>query len=449
MSATTLLSLGLDLGTSTTQLVLSRLTLENAASPFAVPKIIISKKEIIYRSAIHFTPLLSDTLIDAGGIRAIVAAEYEKAGIAPGDIETGAVIITGETARKENAQEVLTALAGFAGDCVVATAGPVLESVLAAKGAGIDRRSKEERRQILNCDVGGGTSNLALFENGVLQKTDCLNIGGRLVQIDPKTRKITKISKNIDVPAAALDGLQVGVEVTEDSLALLIDAMVEALLKAAAGCKFVSFSGGVADCIWHREPDFLRYGDLGPLLGGAILRRFPAAGFTLLQGAETIRATVVGAGSHSAELSGSTIFYRNITFPLKNLPVLKMTPEEETGDLAGAITEKLKLFASDEATATVIALTGTPSPAYSQVVRLADHLAKALKPLAGADLPIVVMVEQDMAKTLGQALFPLIRGGKLLVLDGVSAETGDYIDLQAPAYNGTVLPVVVKTLAFE
>ncbi|MEG2958946.1 MAG: ethanolamine ammonia-lyase reactivating factor EutA, partial [Oscillospiraceae bacterium] len=154
-------------------------------------------------------------------------------------------------------------------------------------------------------------------------------------------------------------------------------------------------------------------------------------------------------GSHSAELSGSTIFYRNITFPLKNLPVLKVTPEEETGDLAGAITEKLKLFASDEATAVVIALTGTPSPAYPQVVRLADHLAKALKPLAGADLPVVVMVEQDMAKTLGQALFPLIRGGKLLVLDGVSAETGDYIDLQAPAYNGTVLPVVVKTLAFE
>lgn len=132
----TLKSVGIDIGTSTTQLVVSHLTLENRASPFSVPRVVIADKKIVYRSGIHFTPLLSDTIIDAAGVREIVAAEYEKAGLRRGDIQTGAVIITGETARKENARQVLSALSDFAGDFVVATAGPALESVLAAGGRG-------------------------------------------------------------------------------------------------------------------------------------------------------------------------------------------------------------------------------------------------------------------------------------------------------------------------
>ena len=93
-----LLSVGLDIGTSTTQMVLSRLTVENKASAFAVPDLAITDREIIYRSAIHFTPLQSDTVIDAEAIQAIVDEEYRKAGIEKSAIETGAVIITGELA---------------------------------------------------------------------------------------------------------------------------------------------------------------------------------------------------------------------------------------------------------------------------------------------------------------------------------------------------------------
>ena len=134
-----LLSVGIDIGTSTTQLVISRLTLENRANPFSVPRVDISEREVLYRSEIHFTPLKSDVRIDGPGVRAIVAEEYQKSGFRPQEVATGAVIITGETARKENAQEVLSALAEFAGDFVVATAGPDLESILAARGAEIGR----------------------------------------------------------------------------------------------------------------------------------------------------------------------------------------------------------------------------------------------------------------------------------------------------------------------
>ena len=127
-----IVSVGIDIGTSTTQVVFSRLTMENAAGYFAVPRVSIVDKQVIYKGQVHTTPLKSPVLIDGAGVREIVAREYGRAGFRPADVETGAVIITGETARKENAREVLSALSAFAGDFVVATAGPDLESILAA-----------------------------------------------------------------------------------------------------------------------------------------------------------------------------------------------------------------------------------------------------------------------------------------------------------------------------
>ena len=98
-----ILSVGIDIGTSTTQLIFSRLVIKNLAGSYAVPRIEIAEKEVIYRSGIYDTPLRSPTEIDAEAVRRIVEKEYEKAGIKPEELQTGAVIITGETARKQNA----------------------------------------------------------------------------------------------------------------------------------------------------------------------------------------------------------------------------------------------------------------------------------------------------------------------------------------------------------
>ncbi|MGL5085887.1 MAG: ethanolamine ammonia-lyase reactivating factor EutA, partial [Clostridium sp.] len=151
-----LLSVGIDIGTSTTQLVFSKLIIENIASNFTIPRISIVDKEIVYRSDIYFTPLISLTEIDAEGVKDIVDTEYKKSGINKADIKTGAVIITGETARKENANDVLHTLSGFAGDFVVATAGPDLESIISGKGAGAHIYSKEHSTSVVNIDIGGG-----------------------------------------------------------------------------------------------------------------------------------------------------------------------------------------------------------------------------------------------------------------------------------------------------
>ena len=90
----TLLSVGLDVGTTSTQMIVSRLTVENRASSFAVPKIEITDREILYRSPVHFTPLSSETLVDGAALRSLIEREYKAAGITPSDVNTGAVIVT-------------------------------------------------------------------------------------------------------------------------------------------------------------------------------------------------------------------------------------------------------------------------------------------------------------------------------------------------------------------
>ena len=468
----TLLSVGIDIGTSTTQLILSRLTLENQAAPFTVPRVSIAGREVLYRSAIHFTPLLSDTVIDAAGVRAIVAEEYRKSGFDKAQVDTGAVIITGETARKENAKEVLAALSEFAGDFVVATAGPDLESILAARGAGADEYAREHHTTVLHFDIGGGTANLALYRNGELAATGCLDVGGRLIKMDREGR-VTYVSPVLKRGAMWASPPAAGERVTPERLEPVIRTMVEALEQAAGlrpgrdrldaflteGTSWtveevtvVSFSGGVADCIDHPPENWLAFGDIGVLLGRAIAASpaFQKAG--RFRGAETIRATVVGAGSHATDLSGSTIFHRGVTFPLKNLPILRLTAAEEQGDaaaLARSIRDKLGWFADESGLSQlVLALRGEDNPSYLRIRALARGAAEGLAPLGAAGFVPIVAVEADMAKVLGQAMAPLVEG-PLLCLDGIAADSGDYLDIGAPVANGAVLPVVIKTLAFQ
>ena len=223
-----LLSVGLDVGTTSTQMVFSRLRIENKAGSFAVPEMEIEEREILYKSPVHFTPLLHGDLVDADTLRKIVDREYAAAGISKDQVDTGAIIITGETSRKENARAVLNALSDYAGDFVVATAGPDLESILAAKGAGAVDFSARTGKRVLHMDIGGGTSNLALIEDGRIVDTSCLNVGGRLLKIDPDGR--------LSYVSPVLEGLfpkKEGDYVNQEEVLELARKRVQALERAA------------------------------------------------------------------------------------------------------------------------------------------------------------------------------------------------------------------------
>ena len=268
MQTEEILSAGIDIGTSTTQLVFSRMLLQNTGGFGKIPQIKVISKEVIYRSQVYFTPLLSREEIDGKWVDRIIKKEYRKAGMKPADLSTGAVIITGETSRKKNAEDVVEAIADVAGDFVMATAGADLESVLAGKGAGAAELSRKTEKIVANLDIGGGTTNICLFENGNVLDTACFDIGGRLVKV--ADGKITYVAPKIRWLSEQI-GLEIaeGQNVEVKKLKVLTDAMAEILAEAvglkdadvfiekmktnhAITCQkkpeLITFSGGVASC---------------------------------------------------------------------------------------------------------------------------------------------------------------------------------------------------------
>lgn len=474
MSKETLLTVGIDLGTSTTQLVLSELTVENFASAFTVPRISISDKKVIYRSDIIFTPLLNQSEIDAEPIKAFVAEQYRQAGIHKQDIQMGAVIITGETARKSNANNVLRALSGYAGDFVVATAGPDLESIIAGKGAGAQTYSETKRKPVVNLDIGGGTTNLAVFKDGEVIDTACFDIGGRLIKLDQQ-QKITYIAPKIQeiINKKGLT-LHLGDQATEQNLLPIISELVAVLensiglgtqspfyqllvtnhpLRKGEELPIVTFSGGVADCLNTTSTNLFKYGDIGLLLGKYLRKSLIFSEKEVLESAETIRATVVGAGSHTAEISGSTIAYREQILPVKNIPILKLAQEDETltvTELGQQIQEKLNWHRIEETPQIALAIRGMSNPTFADIQRYGQGIVEGLASLVAEQIPIIVMVDEDMAKALGHALSAhLPKDYPFICLDSVKVENGDYVDIGLPVAEGAVLPVIVKTLVFN
>ena len=453
-----LLSVGLDVGTTTTQLIISRLTVQNRAGSFAVPEMEIAERQVIYRSEVHFTPLADEHHVDGEAIRKLVARDYEKAGIRQEDVDTGAIIITGETSRKENAAAVLDALAGFAGEFVAATAGPDLESVLAAKGAGAVAYSRETGKTVLHMDIGGGTSNLALIEKGNIVRTGCLNVGGRLLKFhrDGKVSYVSPVLQGLtdlrpgDYPAPTqVEGiariLTTGLEMaaglrqrTQLLDKLLTREVGQAWQVPPAGA-VISFSGGVADCIENAcRPG--QFGDMGAELGQAIRGSLLCRGEYML-GQETIRATVIGAGCHSAQLSGSTVFYRGVQLPVKNLPVAVFTRQEQDDPALGELIARR--IREKDTEAVMLAMPGYPAAGYDQVALLAEKIAAGT-----ADSGVFVCLEADMAKALGQRLcLQLPAGTPCLCIDRIRLSEDSFLDVGCPV--GPALPVVVKTLILE
>ena len=465
-------SVGIDVGTTTTQVIFSALEVTNRAPVNQVPRYEFSRREILYQSPVIFTPFTSDRKVDVIRLLGFIDDQYRAAHLTREMVESGAIIITGETSKTRNARATVMEVSDKLGDFVVATAGPHLESVISGRGSGASEYSSANSARVLNIDIGGGTSNYAVFSGGRVTDTACLNVGGHLIETDESGRVI-RVHEPARRICAELFGsgqdpmrLSLGqLDQVADAMARLVVEVMHGMpsplaqsllmtpsLRAVDELDAVFISGGVGACLYHPEEDSspFVYRDIGPLLAAALQPLLSHSGRpVLLEPKQTVRATVIGAGAHTLSLSGSTIWVTAASLPIKNLPVAHTVMQDVPG-LGAAWEVAIRRLDLDPASdAYALALPASIEPLYRNIVATAAELAQFCHLSAPANThPLVVICPQDLGKALGMELQPHIANRELAVIDEVQTREGDYLDIGLPIFDGNLLPITVKSLAF-
>jgi ethanolamine utilization protein EutA len=471
-----LTTVGIDIGSSGTQVIFSRVNLRRLGEDLSSRYYVVSR-ETLFQSAVALTPYRSEEHIDEEKLGAIIDAAYNAAGIDPADIDTGAVILTGEALRRENAKAIAGIVAEKGGDFVCATAGHHMESMLAAYGSGAATVSNAEHMRILNIDIGGGTTKLAVVEHGKVTATAAVHIGGRLQVIDHDGRIV-----RLD-PAGKYHAERAGFAWSRGDVAgaadlgTVAEGMADMLVAAVAARPLphdvahlyltdpiadfgpidgVMFSGGVGEYVYGREDrDF---GDLGRRLGHAIRRRIDAGAlpWRLLPAGECIRATALGASEYSVQLSGNTSYISapGALLPRRNLQVLlpDYVPTEaiDPDAVAAAIRRHMVAFdvADDREVALALRWQGVPS--YERLAGFAEGIRCGLADRIAKRQAIYIMLDGDVAQTLGAILREeLDVTSDILVIDGVVLMDFDYIDLGRIRMPSNTVPVTIKSLVFS
>jgi ethanolamine utilization protein EutA len=470
-----LTTVGIDIGSSTCHLIFSRLKLRRLGRYLSSRYVVVSR-ETLYRSPILLTPYTADYRINAERLQAFVDDAYAAAGLTPGEVDTGAVILTGEAVKRSNAPAIAELFASESGKFVCASAGHNLEAVMAAHGSGAAALSREPVRTLLNVDIGGGTSKLALVRKGEVLETMAINVGGRLVALDEQGR-VTRIE-----PAARMLSEHLGldlrlgeplpVEAQRCLAGALADCLVEAIRREPLSpmaaellltpvlarddpVDGITFSGGVSEYLYQRETrDF---GDLALPLARALRSRLEAGAVAapVVEPGERIRATVIGASQFTVQVSGNTI---NITrpdmLPLHNLQVLY--PQVQHGDdvqaseVAAAICGSFRRFDLEEGGQPVaLAIDWQGTPSYAVLRKLADGIVGGLPRSIAAGLPIVLVFQNDFGKLVGYILRDdLGLKNDLISIDSIDVKEFDYIDIGAIIHPARAVPVVIKSLVF-
>ncbi|MBL8046117.1 MAG: ethanolamine ammonia-lyase reactivating factor EutA [Anaerolineales bacterium] len=471
-----LLSVGVDVGTTTTQVVFSRLQLANVARPGQIPHINITQRSVLYQSPITFTPLADSETVDAARLNELVRREYAAAGLNPAQVETGAVIITGETAKKKNADEIVRALSGLAGEFVVSVAGPHVESLIAGRGAGAAQYSQTHFTTVTNLDIGGGSANSATFRGGQYVAAAAMNYGGRILEIEHKTGRVRHIAEPAKhILADCGLKLEVGSAPTLAELRRFTNRMADLTVELIEGITsplaqkiyltppaaisgkgtVLMFSGGIGHYYYNpltinAVSDATLHDDVGPLLAESLRQHAVLNTYKITRPAETVRATVLGASTQTVTLSGSTIWAEREILPLRNVPVLRpnLPGDLQPAAVAQAVAEAVRRWDVDVAAdAFAVAVEISQALDYAALLRLATGLSEFSQSLP-ASRPLIVIIGRDYAQALGQTVKGLVPARALLVIDQVGLNEGDYIDIGLPLMDGRVVPLSVKTLVF-
>ena len=468
-----LVSAGIDIGTTTSHLIFSKLKLEKIYTPRGV-KFEVTNREILYKSNILLTPILDGQNIDYLKLIEFIKTEYDLANMSIDDIDTGAVIITGESAKKENAEDLVKALAYKAGKFVCAAAGPNFESVIAAMGSGAAQYSKEAKKTVMNIDIGGGTSNIAIVKDGEIVDAACVNVGGRLLAFDSED-KIVRIEspiRNLEEQMGIT--FDYGIHITADQKRKMARILAESLFETLdrnlqtqvaknllmtnqieydGTIDELMFSGGVAEYIYGRTEEY--FGDLGKCLGEEILKIIKEKNIVTHQPTELIRATVIGAGQYTLQVSGVTTHISDVDIlPIHNIPVLEPKIDnkqisEESVKLA--IQRSLNMFDVEEGEEPVaLSFKGAIGGSYAGLTTFAKGVVGALPNTIRKENPVIMVFDRDIGNSVGNVMKRETSAKKNIIsVDEIIIQEGDFIDIDQPKAGGQVVPVVVKSLVFS
>lgn len=472
-----LISVGIDIGSSGTQVVFSRIMLQRGGDQLSSRYFVVSREQL-YQSPVSLTPYAAGLLIDKTALGAIIDDAYNAAGLAPSQVDTGAVILTGEALRRENAHNIADILAAHGGDFVCTMAGHHIEAMLAAYGSGAAWASNEQHKRVLNIDIGGGTTKFAILESGRVTATAAIHIGGRLHVYDSAQRLTRLEPAGQALAASAGFNWQLDDQVPNNEKDAVAAWMARAIVAAVTegehspdleafwlteklprldGIEAVMFSGGVSEFVYgHEDRDF---SDMGKLIGnklGQMLAKGELPWAALPAGAG-IHATALGLSEYSVQLSGNTIYVPDpeAVLPRRNLRV--MQPAYEFSEvvnseaIALAITDCLNKFdvhhGEDDF---VLAFHWSGTPRYERIAAFAKGLAMGMPDAMQSSLPVYVVIDGDIARTLGRILqHELHVRAPLLIVDGVNLADFDYIDFGTVRIPSNTVPITIKSLLFS
>jgi ethanolamine utilization protein EutA len=465
-----LLSVGVDIGSSTSHLVFSRIVLERLDNRY-----IVAERTLLHQSAVMLTPYRADATIDAAALGQFIERQYALAGIAPDAIDTGALILTGVAVRRSNARAIGELFARQAGKFVALSAGDALETTLAAFGSGAAARSIRESARVMNIDIGGGTSKIAVCEHGALAELTAVDIGARLVCFDAAGR-VLRIEPSGERFAREA-GLQLAVGEVPDPalLKLMVESMADRLLQAAMlaapdaallallrleplrnerAPDVLTFSGGVSEYIYGRQD--ASFGDLGAALARAVLARARRWGPRIEAPEQGIRATVVGASQYTIQVSGSTIYVAPAeVLPLKNIavltPSLALEGEQiDPGQLAAAVRLALRAFDLQEGEqAVALCYRWQGSASFARLDAFCRGVAAGMAGQIERGLPLVLVGDGDVGGLVGMhCRQELGLSSPIVSIDGIMLNAFDFIDIGAMLPASGAVPVVIKSLVF-
>nr|WP_275403930.1 ethanolamine ammonia-lyase reactivating factor EutA [Pseudonocardia acidicola] len=471
-----LTTVGIDIGSSTSHLMFARVHLQRQAQALS-SRFVVVDREVLWRSPVLLTPYLADYTIDADVLDEFVRRCYRQAGLERSAVDSGAVVLTGEALKRRNARAIADLFAAESGKFVCASAGHHLEAVMAAHGSGAVAASREEPGVRLHVDIGGGTSKLAVLAGGDVLGTAAVAVGGRLVALDG--RRVVRVEgPAMQMAQAAGVPLRLGDQLSRTDEARLVEAFVEVLLGCIHGNTppsgypanlllvddrplhprptSISFSGGVAEYL-DEEGSVPGFGDLARPLAEAIRRALGDGRLDLTRRVvrHRIRATVIGASQFSVQVSGNTSGLSGPTvLPLRNLPVLYprldlsgAVSADETAAAIAAAARRFDVTGAEDPVAVAFRWQG--DPAYPRLRALAEGIVAGLRPHLNSGHPLVVLLDRDVAQSLGHLLTrELGIQSPLVCLDGLTLQEFDYVDIGDPIQPANVVPLVIKSLLF-